>query len=209
MNKKLTGIVAGAAGAALLLTGGTYALWNDSAEAPGGTITAGNLEVAAVGEAAWTDQSADRTDQGHVIDLTAFKIVPGDTIAGSFGFDLGLQGDNMVASLSVTGQGLTGDLADGLEATYTVKQGTTVIGTSTGDLSTGVAVQLASADNANNAAGLPTVDTALDGTADLTLEVTVTFDPATSNRDLTQLTAALAGASATLEQVRTAAPGFN
>ncbi|WP_410602946.1 TasA family protein, partial [Bacillus sp. SIMBA_008] len=47
MNKKLTGIVAGAAGAALLLSGGTYALWYDSAEAPGGTITAGNLDVAA------------------------------------------------------------------------------------------------------------------------------------------------------------------
>ena len=99
MNKKLTGIVAGAAGAALLLSGATYALWSDSATVDGGTIAvSGNLDVAVL-ESAWVDASDDRTDNPHDIDLTSFKIIPGDTIVGSFGFDVGLEGDNMLAAL--------------------------------------------------------------------------------------------------------------
>jgi alternate signal-mediated exported protein len=209
MNKKLTGLVAGAAGAALLLSGGTYALWNDSAETPGGTITAGNLDVAAVGTPTWQDVSADREDAPHVIDLTTFKIVPGDTITGTYGFDLGLQGDNMLAELALTGDALSGALADGLEATYTLKQGTTVIGTATGTLGSGIVTQLASADNSGDTTGALAVPAAVDGTADVTLEVSVTFDEDTDERELVQTSAALAASAATLTQVREDAPGFN
>src|SRR5699024_7667658 len=113
--KKLTGVVAGAAGAALLLSGATYALWTDNATVEGGTITAGNLDVAVLPPAdqqsTWHDVSADRTDSPHAIDLSTFRIVPGDTITGTFGIDVGLEGDNMLANLALAGGGLTGDLA--------------------------------------------------------------------------------------------------
>lgn len=209
MNKKLTGIVAGAAGAALLISGGTYALWNDSATTDGGTITAGNLDVEAVGTPTWNDVSGDRTDSPHVIDLSTFKIVPGDTITGAYGFDLGLQGDNIVAELALTGDALSGDLAEGLTATYTLKQGATVIGTATGSLGSGIDVQLTSSDNTGDTTGATVVPATVDGAADVTLEVAITFDENTDERDLVQTTAALAAASATLTQVRADAPGFN
>jgi len=62
MNKKTKGIVAGAAGAALLLgAGGTFALWSDAEHVPGGTITAGTLDIKAT-ETQWYDVSPDRQD---------------------------------------------------------------------------------------------------------------------------------------------------
>lgn len=45
MKKKTTGIIAGAAGAALLMGGSTFALWSDSVDVPDSTITSGNLAV--------------------------------------------------------------------------------------------------------------------------------------------------------------------
>lgn len=62
MNKKTQGIVAGAAGAALLLgAGGTFALWTDSEQVRGGTITAGRLDVKVM-EPQWFDVSQNRYD---------------------------------------------------------------------------------------------------------------------------------------------------
>lgn len=62
MNKKTKGIVAGAAGAALLLgAGGTFALWTDSEQVRGGTITAGRLDVK-VTDPQWFDVSQNRHD---------------------------------------------------------------------------------------------------------------------------------------------------
>ena len=199
MNKKLTGIVAGAAGAALLLSGATYALWSDSGSADGGTISAGNLDVS-VAAGAWSDVSADRTDAGHAIDLATFDIVPGDTIRGSYGFDVGLEGDNMVADLALAGGGLTGELAEGLSVVYTVVDGSGSVVASSSTAS-GVTVQLAGDGNTHNAA-LPHVSAAVDGTVDFTLQVDVTFDAATADQDLVNATAALANAGVSLTQVR-------
>lgn len=152
MQKKTTGLIAGVAGAALLMGGTTFALWSDSADAPGGQITAGNLDVALVGDPAWQDVSADRTDNPHPIDLSTFRIVPGDTIEGSYAVDLALEGDNMVANLALVGGGVSGDLAAGLiDVSYTVEDATGAV-VATGD-STGVDLDLASADNSNNVAG--------------------------------------------------------
>lgn len=206
MNKKLTGIVAGAAGAALLLSGATYALWSDSATVDGGTIASGNLDVAVL-ESAWVDASDDRTDNPHDIDLTSFKIIPGDTIVGSFGFDVGLEGDNMLAALSLAGGGLAGDLADGLTVEYAVVDGAdNEVATSSGTAD-GLEVELVSADNSNPGT-VSSVPATTDGTADFVLSVTVTFDENVSDQDLVQTQAALAEAGVQLEQVRSG-NGFN
>lgn len=198
MNKKITGLVAGAAGAALLLSGGTYALWTDAGTVDGGTITAGNLDVAVLDDAAWHDVSSDRTDSPHTIDLSTFRIVPGDTIEGTFGLDVGLEGDNMTAQLGLTDGGLTGVLADGLDVTYSLTDAADAV------VASGAApltVDLASGDNPVPGTAL-VLPAAVDGTADYTLHVSVTFDAATSDQDLTQAQAALAAAGVTLAQVR-------
>jgi predicted ribosomally synthesized peptide with SipW-like signal peptide len=44
--QRVKGLIAGACGAALLLAGGTWALWYDSEDVTGATITAGNLDIA-------------------------------------------------------------------------------------------------------------------------------------------------------------------
>ena len=102
MNNKTKGAIAGIAGIALLAGGTTFALWNDGVNVDGGIITAGNLDVATVGTTQWVDTSANRTDAGHTIDLNDFKIVPGDTIQGTFGIAAALQGDNLVANLGLS-----------------------------------------------------------------------------------------------------------
>ncbi|MFE5293386.1 SipW-dependent-type signal peptide-containing protein [Isoptericola sp. NPDC056618] len=62
MNTKTKGIVAGVAGAALLLgAGGTFALWHDEGQVAGGVIRAGHLKVVAE-ETQWFDVSPDRGD---------------------------------------------------------------------------------------------------------------------------------------------------
>ncbi|MFD6135360.1 SipW-dependent-type signal peptide-containing protein [Isoptericola sp. NPDC060257] len=62
MNTKTKGIVAGVAGAALLLgAGGTFALWQDQGQVAGGVIRAGHLKVQAE-ETQWFDVSPDRGD---------------------------------------------------------------------------------------------------------------------------------------------------
>lgn len=132
------GAVAAACGLALLagVGGGTFALWSDSDHLAGGTITAGNLDVAALANSEWHDISTATADSepadpqhlimneqpaitkladitaGKTIDLAAFKTVPGDTIAGVQGVDVALSGDNLKATLSVNDTGSTlGDLA--------------------------------------------------------------------------------------------------
>ncbi|MFE6970449.1 SipW-dependent-type signal peptide-containing protein [Isoptericola sp. NPDC057653] len=61
-SRKTKGIVAGVAGGALLLgAGGTFSLWADQEQHPGGTITPGHLNVDA-GPVTWYDSSPDRLD---------------------------------------------------------------------------------------------------------------------------------------------------
>ncbi|MCT1447386.1 MULTISPECIES: alternate-type signal peptide domain-containing protein [Brevibacterium] len=200
MKKQTLGIVAGAAGAALLLGGGTFALWTDSAEADGGQITAGNLDVAVTGSA-WQDISADRPDNPHDIDLKTFKIIPGDTVQGTYGVDVGLEGDNMVAKLKLAGGGqLEGALAEGLSLKYSVQDaaGKEI---ATGD-NAGVEVSLVSSDNTAPGGTQVAAGTVVDGTADFNVVVTAEFAKDTPNRELVQQQAALAGSNIQLQQDR-------
>jgi len=215
MNKKTKGILAGVAGIALLTGGATFATWSDSASQNGGTITSGNLDVAAVGTPAWYDVSADRTDganltgalagyNGHAIDST-WRIVPGDTAVAAFGFAVALQGDNLAANIDLSDV----DALVGAGATVDYK----VLDASGADVTpaTGTIVRLRAADAATDLGGAAVTRTALTGTettADVTVVVSVTFPGSTANRTNVQTQVAdLTDVSVGLSQVRTGA-GF-
>lgn len=204
MNKKTTGIVAGATGAALLMGGATFALWNDSAEVAGGAVTAGHLDVEA-GTVSWQDVSADRTQGDHEIDLDTFRIVPGDTVEGTLPLSAALQGDNLVAELSLDRLGVTGsgqllsELAQ--HATYEVHlDGETVVEAT--PLAAAQPLRLASADNSQNVAALHTLPAALTDAPNLEVVLSVTFDEDVAERDLVEAKAALKAFDVTLTQVR-------
>lgn len=219
MNNKTKGAIAGIAGIALLAGGTTFALWNDDVNVDGGIITAGNLDVATVGTTQWVDTSADRTDKDHNIDLTEFKIVPGDTIQGTFGIAAALQGDNLVANLglSLAGNAEGGLLADvkGVSVKYSlVNADTKAVLAENIALGTSAEVAFAAEDNKGNAATgskvLPTLPTELPIAANLNVVVTATFDKDTDEQLRTKATADLQDLGVTLKQTRTVdGGGFN
>ena len=211
MNNKTKGLVAGLAGAAVLAGGSTFALWSDSDTVDGGAITAGNLDVAAIGTPAWFDTSADRTDADHAINLATFRMVPGDTIRGEFQIDGALEGDNMVAQLGLTTSAAPGGAllapAEGVTINYHLEDGAgaTVAGSS-GTLGSPASIEFASTDNPLKGT-LPTFPIALDGTADYTLVVEAEFDETTPAQVRVQAQADLQDLLVSLNQDRTAAIG--
>lgn len=216
MNNKTKGTIAGAAAIALLASGTTFALWNQTASVAGGTITSGNLAVSSNGAGTWVDLSTDRTDAGHTIDdLSTFKIVPGDTIQGTFGLKAALEGDNMVAELGLTLSGAEAAgtlLADPKVTTITYSlldsTGAPVEGATDIALGAPAKVAFASADNSNNDAALPTLPAVLtDPAAAYTVQVNVEFKASTTARDRVQAQANLSNLGVTLNQTRAAATG--
>ena len=130
MKNKTKGVIAGLAGLALLSGGTTFALWSDSDSIPGGTITNGELGVSAT-SVGWFDVSPDRTDvtvaatpvtelDGHTVDLQTWRMVPGDVAEGTYGLDVTLVGDNLVANLDITSSGGTASLPEDLLVSYRV-----------------------------------------------------------------------------------------
>ncbi|MCL2490303.1 MAG: alternate-type signal peptide domain-containing protein [Propionibacteriaceae bacterium] len=121
LKKARNGVIAAALGAALLMGGGTYALWTTQADLNGGTITAGNMSITADETTPFLafDISADRLDTTEdaveiggvsvdktgapITDLSTWRMVPGDTVALLFNYDLLLEGDNLQATLSLDG----------------------------------------------------------------------------------------------------------
>jgi len=121
-TKRRNAVIAAVAGAALLLGGSTYALWQQSATMSGGTITSGQLAISGEVAQPW-DISPDRTDiadlgvtvggvtldglSGHKIDsldpAEGWKMVPGDKVALAFPYTITLVGDNLVAALTIDG----------------------------------------------------------------------------------------------------------
>jgi len=123
-TKRRNAVIAAVAGAALLLGGSTYALWQATADLKGGTITAGQLAIKGGDVQAW-DISPDRNDirsiivsddteqalqgvKGHPIDHLdgsdpSWMMVPGDTVALIFPYTITLEGDNLVAGLTIDG----------------------------------------------------------------------------------------------------------
>ncbi|TNC19757.1 alternate-type signal peptide domain-containing protein [Georgenia sp. 311] len=208
-SRTTTGLVAGAAGAALLVGGGTFALWSDSATVDGGTITSGTLDVELVGTPQWQDVSADRADSPHAIDLETFRIVPGDTIEGRYGIDAALEGDNMVAELGLAVGEASGELIaaeNGVSVTYSLVDADGAPVGNVTDIAAGqtVEVRFVSADNSAKDPALPVLPAELTGEAQYTVVVTATFDEGTPEQVRTKAAADLAGLAVSLDQVRDA-----
>jgi len=199
------GILAGLAGLALLLGSGTFALWSSTASQTGGTITNGDLDIAATGTPAYYDVSADRTDTtananavtgstGHGIDsIATWLAVPGDTVEANYGYGVTLTGDNLVANLTVTAPTATPTGTDPVTFAYDVyrQDGTswtrvtpTSIELGAGVTDTTVLVQAtgtgqgAGADDTTGTdptAAVPVIAVPTGSTANLTVVVTATF----------------------------------
>lgn len=100
MKKIAKASIAAAAGVTLLLGGaGTFATWNASATAAGASISAGNLVVEDSGTAGvWTANGSTTP-----ISLSGYTIVPGDTLTYTKTMSIEAEGDNLKATLGLTG----------------------------------------------------------------------------------------------------------
>lgn len=93
----IKGSAAIALGAALLLGGGgTLANWNASATQTPGIIVAGDLNVVN-GVGAWTDRL------GGDVDISTYKVVPGDLLTFTQDLNVTLAGDKMAAEIATSG----------------------------------------------------------------------------------------------------------
>jgi len=180
MNNKTKGVIAGIAGIALLGGGTTFALWSDSATVAGGTITNGNLEVAAIGTLAWVDASSPRVDEDHTIDPATWRMVPGDVVEGTQGLGVALQGDNLVAELTVDAPEAV--LATGVTVTYDVLHGATVVAN---DIPLGTTATLELAAPRAGQGGAPAntgriivAETTVPATANFSVVINVSLDAA-------------------------------
>ncbi|MGA9871021.1 MAG: alternate-type signal peptide domain-containing protein [Rhodococcus sp. (in: high G+C Gram-positive bacteria)] len=111
MNKATKGAVA-AGGAAVLLLGGlgSFALWQDSTDTEGGTITSGELDIEPDGTPVWREISGD-VNAASVIDPVTYRIVPGDIIEFTADYNILAEGDNLLADLKADTATITGDAA--------------------------------------------------------------------------------------------------
>lgn len=98
-------VTAGTLGLLLLTgTGGTFAKWSvEKAVAETGTIAAGKLDLT-LSDGTWTQN-------GHPIDITTYRIVPGDVLTYSAAATPTIVGDNLTAHLSVSLPTSLGDLS--------------------------------------------------------------------------------------------------
>jgi alternate signal-mediated exported protein len=225
--RRFKAIVAGAAGIALLIGGATYALWSADGEGDAKTVIAGHLQLE-VDDAEWFDTSADRSDRtaktpdgidAHkILNMDTWKIVPGDTARGYIPIKMALDGDNMVAKMSLsgtyngiapTGFALSYEILDAKDATAM----TTAASGALGGLSTTYAVGTFQAPSANNEDGqpdgnLPEAPTTAFPSNDDTVKpnlyavIDVKFDKDTANVVSVDAPAALGSIKVVLEQIR-------
>lgn len=98
MNKMIKGAAVAGLGVALLLGGGgTLAVWNADQESSAGTIVAGNLDLQS-GAGQWTSNLS-----GAIADISAYRVVPGETLTYAQPLEITLLGDELTATLTVTG----------------------------------------------------------------------------------------------------------
>lgn len=102
MNKLIKGAVAGAAGIALLLGGaGSFALWNGTATANAGVIDSGTLSLTPVdGSGTWTNTPYNSSTP-VAINISTFKVVPGDTLTFTQKLNVTAIGNNLKATLAL------------------------------------------------------------------------------------------------------------
>lgn len=222
-SRRTRGVIAGLAGACLLLSG-TFALWSASDNQPGGTISNGNLDVASVGDPTYWDVSADRSVDmtettpvtglaAHsVADITNYHIVPGDAIEANYGFSVALEGDNLVADIQASVEATT---APPEGVTFTVQmwvyQGGSWVASGSAqplDLELGTTadlgrVQAAAELNGADTADIPVItDTVTSSTANVTMVVTGHFASTTLGQTSVQLASTLGQVQIDVTQVR-------
>jgi len=215
MDNKKKGLSLVAGGVVIAIAaGGTFALWNDSATVTGGEITSGNLDLA-VAAGAWEDVSlangdigtpeADVEDMvssaGLITNLSAFRMVPGDTVVGNFATTVALEGNHAFAELEVNlNEGIT--LPTGFAVDYRLDGGAWTA------LATNNKILFVAPDgeNASTFGAQVAGQTAIAGTGDTTvdLEIRVYFDDATTGQTSVQSTVDLTDVVVTLTQVREA-----
>ncbi|MGW8483481.1 alternate-type signal peptide domain-containing protein [Microbacterium sp. NPDC055903] len=166
-------IVAIAAGAVLLLGGGTtLAYWSTQQSLDAGTVTSGDLDLTIAAAApAWT-LTPEGGAAAPVADITTVRIVPGDTVTFTQTAELTLVGDNLHAELEAVLDGAT--LPAGVTAPTPV---VTVAGGDPADL------------------------TVADDGATATVTLTYTFPASTANRDLVNSAFDFGDVDLTLTQV--------
>jgi alternate signal-mediated exported protein len=130
-RRRLTALTGIGLGAALLIGGGTYALWSSTATFTNtGTVTAGQLVLERSTVTAY-DISTDRADvapidelggtPGHAIDsLLTWRAVPGDKVALVYRVEGKLVGDNLVAELDLTSLTASTDFDDVVALEYQI-----------------------------------------------------------------------------------------
>lgn len=194
MKRITKSVVAVSVAAAVVVGGaGSFALWSESADLAGGSISAGTLAVASTGTS-WTDISPDRVAGAKPINLASFSAVPGDTLEGTYTVDADLTGDNMTAEVRVNSAALSGALAAGMTATYDLYVAGTLV---VDDQPLGSSASSTYVTAADLAAG---------GTEDVKVVVTAAFSKDAT--DLQGATANLSGIGVNLTQVRSATPDW-
>jgi alternate signal-mediated exported protein len=125
---RMKGILAIAAGTALLLGGtGTYAYWSTTQALSAEDIVSGDLDLA-LGDGTWTLDGIVGAPV-TVTDLATVRLVPGDVLTLDQDVDVTLIGDTIQAVLAID---TTGVIPAGAESNFTVAFATGGIGTSAG-----------------------------------------------------------------------------
>ncbi|MFD2841282.1 alternate-type signal peptide domain-containing protein [Populibacterium corticicola] len=168
-------ILAIAAGAALLLSGGsTLAYWSVEQSAALESIQTGDLNLV-VDDATW-ELNGTAISESQADNL---KLVPGDTVEITLPLDITLVGDNLSAELSVADSGIVASGNEDISVTTTIS-GLTASGTV-----------------------YPVTPATLDPETSIAAVVTIDFDATTSERDSTDVTINLDELEFTLTQVPT------
>lgn len=103
-RRLLKGSAVGIAAIGLLVGGGTFALWYDSASVSDAEISSGKLTIDVVAPAVWTSGAT-------AIDPATYLIVPGDVLTLSQPINITALGDNLTADLTVNATALAGSAA--------------------------------------------------------------------------------------------------
>ncbi|MDR0489334.1 MAG: hypothetical protein LBG99_08105 [Propionibacteriaceae bacterium] len=226
-HKKRNAVIIGIAGAALLMGGSTYALWSVQGDITGVDIVAGSMNLE-VNPTSYADVSEDISHTGLVTvegvtagfieleslegtsasDLDEWLIVPGDTIAITFPYQVTLKGDNLVAALTTTfstdgtSSAAFSDSLKNLKFEYQLFNGD---GSKVTDRATLVNEAVLYFDSAQNptAGTTETVTTVHNDIAEGVVVVYVTFDYATSDKvDMDAILDFADSVTMELEQVR-------
>lgn len=159
MNTKSKATVATLGLGALVLSGGTLALWQDQATVSSAKISTGHLAVAVDSQTAYdiSDLKLQSTktftsSADKQVDLASYSAVPGDSIRIVQPVTVDLEGDNLAAELGiVSASGATvamADQTDDDDAVYDDWDGTEELTVSGAKLVEGANVAAAAADTA-------------------------------------------------------------